>query len=151
MRLPSLDSEYNKDENFIIHEPSIYESISTKQICLKTDNIILIHFKWRRYSIITNVRLSVCPSAKGETRFSRPLFKIEVCFFLCTFLIYMSTYSTNISSVGLSVRQKCKNIETWYSWRLFKIEVWFFFLWKVVLLLCISSMNILSVSLSVRL
>ncbi len=47
----------------------------------------------------------------GETRFSRPLIKIEVWFLLCRFLLYMSIYSTNIFSVGLSVRlQKVKEL-----------------------------------------
>ena len=47
--------------------------------------------------------------------------------------------------------QKCKNKETWFSWRLFKIEVWILFLWIFVLLMRTYSINILSVSPSVRL
>ena len=38
-----------------------------------------------------------------ETPFSRPLIKIEVLFILCTFLLFMSIYSINISSVGMTV------------------------------------------------
>ncbi len=42
---------------------------------------------------------------------------IELSFFLCTFFLYMSIYSTNILSVGLSVRlQKAK--ELGYLWML---------------------------------
>ncbi len=35
--------------------------------------------------------------------FSAPIiYKIELSFFVCTFLLYMSIYSTNILSIGLS-------------------------------------------------
>ncbi len=36
--------------------------------------------------------------------FSWPLYKIELSFFVCAFHLYMTIYSTNILSVGLSVR-----------------------------------------------
>ncbi len=39
----------------------------------------------------------------------------------------MRIYFMHILSVSLLVRQKCKNIETWFSRRLSKIEVWLFF------------------------
>ncbi len=48
--------------------------------------------------------MSVLQPRLGETWFSRHLYKIELSFFLCTFLVYMSIYSTNILSVGLSIR-----------------------------------------------
>ena len=46
-----------------------------------------------------------------------------------TFLSYMCIYSTNILSVGLLVsykRQKCKNMETRFSWPLIEIDGCFF-------------------------
>ncbi len=61
--------------------------------------------------------MSVCLSGFGETWFSRPLYKIELSFFVCTFLLYMNIYSTNILSVSLSVRlQKAKELR--YLWML---------------------------------
>ncbi len=64
--------------------------------------------------------MSVCLSGLGgNVIFSGPLYKIELSFFVCTFLLYISMYSTKILSVGLSVRlQKAKELR--YLWTLSK-------------------------------
>ncbi len=60
-----------------------------------------------------------CPSVRfsGKRDFMRPYIRQSSHFFVCTFLLYMSIYSTNILSVGLSVRlQKAKELR--YLWML---------------------------------
>ncbi len=44
--------------------------------------------------------------------FSRPLNKIELSFFACTFLLYLSIYSTNILAVGQAPKGKRASLLT---------------------------------------
>ncbi len=80
---------------------------------------VSISFQQRSYSINANVRPSVCMyvcllGLGGNVIFS-DLNKIELSFFVCPFLLYMSIYSINFVSVVLSVRlQKAKELR--YLW-----------------------------------
>ncbi len=65
--------------------------------------------------------MSVCLSGLGGNVIFSTLYKIELSFFVCTFLLYISICSTNILSVSLSVRlQKAKELRyLWMLWSLF--------------------------------
>ncbi len=68
---------------YILFLLKMYEALSLREIKLKKNKLFYCwqYFWWRRYSIITNVRLSVRPSlcqVLGETRFSRPQIEIEL-------------------------------------------------------------------------
>ncbi len=67
--------------------------------------ILCYFYQQRSYSINANVRPSVCLSVRfrGKRDFHGRYIR-QSSHFLCTFLLYMSIYSTNILSVGLSVR-----------------------------------------------
>ena len=79
------------------------------------------NFYQRNYSINANVRPFVCMYVclsvflyirlRGKRDSLGPYIRQSSHFFVCTFLLYMSIYSTYILSVGLSVRlQKAKEL-----------------------------------------
>ena len=70
--------------------------------------------------------MSVGHATKGRNVnwFSRSDFFGEILSSRCASILWI--FSPSVCQSGYK-RQKCKNKETWFSWRLFKIEVWFFF------------------------